>query len=189
MELLLKGKIMKHFIFLILSISAVLVAGCLQFNTVSYKVTMFNENSGEVSIQINDIRSDSETDEAFEEDKTALFETILKSDQFINDMNNEGKFISSRELFVADSKLNGKATYRFDEIGKVEGMIFADGFYYLTFEPSDSIISTNGQIFVTDQYKRIVWDKSIKTLQFEMLSNTFEEGSYRELAPFYQTKK
>ncbi len=189
-KLLSKGNYMKHSLILIsIIISSTIFSGCLQFNTVSYEVTMFTENSGEVKIQINDIRSDAETDEAFEEDKTALFETILGSQQFIDDMNNEGKFISSRDLFVEDGKLNGKGAYRFDEIGKVEGMVYADGFYYITFEPSDSIVSTNGQIFITDQYKRIVWDKSFKTLQFEMLSNPFEEGSYRELAPFYPTKK
>ncbi|MBK7378775.1 MAG: hypothetical protein IPJ03_07180 [Ignavibacteriales bacterium] len=181
---------MKHYLFLILIIiSGTLLSGCLQFKTVSYEVTMFTENSGEVIIQINDIRSDAETDEAFEEDKTALFETILGSQQFIDDMNNEGKFISSRDLFVENGKLNGKGVYRFDEIGKVEGMVYDDEFYYITFEPLDSIVSTNGQIFITDQYKRIVWDKSFKTLKFEMLSNAFELESYRELASFYPTKK
>lgn len=190
MKHLSKGNFMKHYLFLILIIiSGTLLSGCLQFKTVSYEVTMFTENSGEVIIQINDIRSDAETDEAFEEDKTALFETILGSQQFIDDMNNEGKFISSRDLFVENGKLNGKGVYRFDEIGKVEGMVYDDEFYYITFEPLDSIVSTNGQIFITDQYKRIVWDKSFKTLKFEMLSNAFELESYRELASFYPTKK
>lgn len=190
MKLLSKGNFMKRSLFFISIIfCGTMLSGCLQFKTVSYEVTMFTENSGEVLIRINDIRSDAETDEAFEEDKTALFETMLGSQQFIDDMNDEGKFISSRELFVENEKLNGKGKYRFDEIGKVEGMVYADGFYYITFEPSDSIVSTNGQIFITDQYKRIVWDKSFKTLKFEMLSNTFDEGSFRELAPFYQTKK
>lgn len=179
---------MKHLLFFITTIiiSGVMLAGCLQFNTVSYEVTMLTENSGEVKIQINDIRSDAATDEAFEEDKTALFENIAISRQFIEDMNTEGKFISFRELFVEYGKLNGRGIYRFDEIGKVEGMVYADGFYYLTFEPSDSIVSTNGQIFISDQYKRILWDNSFKTLKFEMFSTSFEKESYRELAPFYQ---
>ncbi len=190
MKHLSKGNFMKHYLILIsIIISGIILSGCLQFKTVSYEVTLFTENSGEVIIQINDIRSDAETDEAFEEDKTALFETILGSQQFIDDMNNEGKFISSRDLFVENGKLNGKGVYRFDEIGKVEGMVYDDEFYYITFEPLDSIVSTNGQIFITDQYKRIVWDKSFKTLKFEMLSNAFELESYRELAPFYPTKK
>lgn len=190
MKHLSKGNFMKHYLILIsIIISGTILSGCLQFKTVSYEVTLFTENSGEVIIQINDIRSDAKTDEAFEEDKTALFETILGSQQFIDDMNNEGKFISSRDLFVENGKLNGKGVYRFDEIGKVEGMVYDDEFYYITFEPLDSIVSTNGQIFITDQYKRIVWDKSFKTLKFEMLSNAFELESYRELAPFYPTKK
>lgn len=190
MKHLSKGNFMKHYLILIsIIISGTILSGCLQFKTVSYEVTLFTENSGEVIIQINDIRSDAETDEAFEEDKTALFETILGSQQFIDDMNNEGKFISSRDLFVENGKLNGKGVYRFDEIGKVEGMVYDDEFYYITFEPLDSIVSTNGQIFITDQYKRIVWDKSFKTLKFQMLSNAFELESYRELAPFYPTKK
>lgn len=190
MKHLSKGNFMKHYLILIsIIISGTILSGCLQFKTVSYEVTLFTENSGEVIIQINDIRSDAETDEAFEEDKTALFETILGSQQFIDDMNNEGKFISSRDLFVENGKLNGKGVYRFDEIGKVEGMVYDDEFYYITFEPLDSIVSTNGQIFITDQYKRIVWDKSFKTLKFEMLSNAFELESYRELASFYPTKK
>lgn len=190
MKHLSKGNFMKHYLILIsIIISGTILSGCLQFKTVSYEVTLFTENSGEVIIQINDIRSDAKTDEAFEEDKTALFETILGSQQFIDDMNNEGKFISSRDLFVENGKLNGKGVYRFDEIGKVEGMVYDDEFYYITFEPLDSIVSTNGQIFITDQYKRIVWDKSFKTLKFQMLSNAFELESYRELAPFYPTKK
>lgn len=190
MKHLSKGNFMKHYLILIsIIISGTILSGCLQFKTVSYEVTLFTENSAEVIIQINDIRSDAETDEAFEEDKTALFETILGSQQFIDDMNNEGKFISSRDLFVENGKLNGKGVYRFDEIGKVEGMVYDDEFYYITFEPLDSIVSTNGQIFITDQYKRIVWDKSFKTLKFEMLSNAFELESYRELASFYPTKK
>jgi hypothetical protein len=81
--------------------------------------------------------------------------------------------------------LNAIVNYEFSDISKVEGMQFDDPYYYLTIPPEDSIISTNGQITVTSEYKRIVWDKSIKTLKFKMYSDDTSIEGLTSLAPYY----
>ena len=64
-------------------------------------------------------------------------------------------------------------------------MQFEDPYYYLTIPVEDSIISTNGQITKTSEYKRIVWDKSIKTLKFKMYSDDTNRAGLTSLAPYY----
>ena len=64
-------------------------------------------------------------------------------------------------------------------------MQFEDPNYYLTIPVEDSIISTNGQITKTSEYKRIVWDKSIKTLKFKMYSDDTNRAGLTSLAPYY----
>ena len=71
---------------------------------------------------------------------------ITKSDKLISQLKGEGKDVITRDLFLDNGKLNGKAEYRFNNIEKVEGIRFEDGFYYLTLALDDSVISTNGQI-------------------------------------------
>ncbi len=85
--------------------------------------------------------------------------------------------------------LDGKAEYAFNDINKVEGIRFEDGFYYLTLALDDSVISTNGQIIKSKEYKRILWDKSIKVLKFEMYSSGFDDNTFKALAQFYKPKE
>ena len=144
------------------------ISGCLTFNTISYEVQLDPYGDGTVYVLINDIHSDSFNQKELEEDKKNLFEFLLKSNDFIQQMKDEGKFITKRELFVEDGKLNGKIEYSFDEITNVEGIVYESPYYFLTVAPSDSILSTNGQVMVSKDYKRIVWDNSIKVLKFKM---------------------
>ena len=154
--------------------------GCLTFHRISYELNLEDDLKGKGVIKIYDIRSGAETDSNFEEDKHTLFDYILKSDQFITDMHNEGKDIVSRRLYVKDDALHGEVKLNFDDIKKIEGIAFEDGFYYLTVQPDDSIYSTNGRTIYSEGYKRIVWDKSIKTLMFEMMAADYDEGIYTD---------
>lgn len=160
--------------------------GCLTFHKISYELNIESELEGNGIIKVYDIRSDADTEFEFEEDKNTLFDYMLKSNQFITDMKEEGKNITSRGLFVKDDLLNGEVKFIFNDIRQVEGIAFEDDFYYITMDPEDNIISTNGEIVITEDVKRIIWDKSIKTLLFEVAAVDYDESFYRELAPYYK---
>jgi len=169
-------------VFLVL-ITAVLFNGCLLFQKVSYEITLTDKTKGYAEITFHDIKSDAIGNREFEEDKTALFDYMFKSDDFIQTQADEGKEITARSLFVDDDKLIGKVIYNFTEISTVEGIQYQDGFYFLTLSPKDSIISTNGQIVTSKEYKRIIWDNTFKTLKFEMLPDV-TSSNVRDLKPF-----
>jgi len=163
-----------------------LLQGCLTFHRISYQLNLEGDLNGKGIITIYDIRSGAESDSDFAEDKSTLFDYILKSDQFITDMQNEGKDITSRRLYVKEGILNGETKLNFDDVRKIEGIGFEDGFYYLTVQPDDSIFSTNGKVITSSDYKRIIWDKNVETLMFEMMASDYSDGTYKELAPFYK---
>jgi hypothetical protein len=163
-----------------------LLAGCLTFHKISYELILDDELKGTGIITVFDIRSDAETDDEFEEDKNTLFGYILKDKQFITDMTDEGKDITSRRIFTKDNLLNGEAKFNFNDIRDVEGIAYEDGFYYLTMDLQDSIYSTNGQIVFSEEYKRIIWGKDTKTISFEMIATDFDDMYYRELAPYFK---
>jgi hypothetical protein len=166
----------------------ILLNGCLTFNTISYEVHLSPDGDGTVNVFVNDIRSDAFNQKELDEDKKNLFEFLLKSDNFISQMKDEGKFILSRELLLEDGKLNGKVEYSFNDITNVEGIVYESPYYFLTVAPTDSILSTNGQVMVAEDYKRIVWDNSITVLKFKMFVSQTEGSSLTSMAQFYKEK-
>ena len=173
------NKLLKLFLFFL--ILAVL-NGCLVFHKISYEI---NTENSSATLVISDIRSDAADASSFTEDKSQLFEYHQKSTAFLDSLKKSGRNIISRELFVNNDTLNAKIVYLFNDISKVEGIAFEEGFHFLTIPSDDSILSTNGQVIHSANYKRILWDETIKVLRFEMLGNTFENGEYRSLAPYF----
>jgi len=166
---------------LLLSVS---LQGCLVFNTVSYEVKLEGENSGSVNLQVNDIRSDAINVSELEEDKNQLFNFIWKSDDFVQQMKEEGKLVTDRQLYVLNGKLIGNLSYNFNDITTVEGIQYQDPFYFLTLSPEDSIVSTNGEVIKSEGLKRIMWDNSIKTLKFEMFSANVDSDNLVDLSKY-----
>lgn len=164
------------------------LSGCLTFNTLSYEIILEDESSGRANVIIRDIRSDAANLNDFREDTTKLFNDYLYGDDVLKSLKEEGKDIYSRRLEVEDERLNALAQFYFDDISQIENLIFNEGFYYLTLPLADSVVSTNGQIVISDDYKRILWDKNVDTLKFEMFSISFDDGEYRELAKYYKQK-
>ena len=167
----------------------VLLQGCLVFNSVSYEVDLTDTNSGTVSMNVTDIRSDAMDASELEKDKKQLFEDMLKSDDFLNQMKEQGRNILSRNLYVENGKLNGSVKYSFEDISSVENFVYQDPFYFVTLNPTDSIISTNGEVVVSKDYKRIMWDKSAKTLKFEMFSTETDNANLVELVQYFEKEK
>jgi hypothetical protein len=167
----------------------ILMQGCLLFHSVSYEVNLDDEKSGTVTMQVTDIRSDAMNTSELEEDKKQLFQDLLRSDDFVMQMRDEGKNILDRKLFISDGKLNGKVKYSFDDISKVEGIVYQEPFYFITIPLEDSIVSTNGEIIISEGHKRIMWDNSIKTLKFEMFSADVENGSLVELTKYLEEEE
>lgn len=163
--------------------------GCIVFHSVSYEVNINEDGTGIAKLSIQDINSDAATKEALEEDIKNVMEYALKSKEFIDAMEAEGKRTGSRNIYVEDGKLNATLTYSFVDVSKVEGMQFDDPYYYLTIPPEDSIISTNGQVSKTKEYQRIIWDKSIKTFKFKMFSDDTSRDGLTSLAPYYSEEK
>ncbi|MGQ9798429.1 MAG: hypothetical protein ACUVRG_03920 [Ignavibacterium sp.] len=166
-----------------------LLNGCVLFNTVSYEITMRTETSGSALVIINDISTDANNEEEEQNDINNLFDYALKSSQFITDMESEGKKITNRKLFVEGNKLNAMLSFDFDDLSKVEGIQFDDPYYYLTLGAEDSVVSTNGQLFEYDHYKRIVWDKSIKVLKFTMFSEDTNRKGVKSMSSYYNPGK
>jgi len=52
----------------------------------------------------------------------------------------------------------------------------------------DSLISTNGKLIISKEYKRILWDKNYKQLKFEMYSSGFDNKAFKGLASYYKKK-
>jgi hypothetical protein len=169
--------------FLLISIS---FQGCLTFHRISYKIKLEDELKGKGTIEIYDIRSDAETDGEFEDDKNSLFDYMLKSEEFIFDMRNEGKEVTSRRLYAEDNMLHAEVNFNFKDVKKVEGIEYDGSFYFLTMEHGDSINFTNGEVIISKDYKRILWDKNVETIEFEIIASDYDNGSYRKLAPFYE---
>ena len=178
----------KNLSIIIISFVLVLLAhGCLLMHTVSYEIKPDGSGNGTAVLTIEDFRSDALDATELNEDKKNLFEFMYKSDDFIEQMKEEGKIITSRELFVVNEKLNGIINFGFDDIEIVEGIIYEEPFYFLTLSPEDSIISTNGEVIVSDEYKRIMWDNTVKVLKFKMFSDDVDNGKLVGLAQYYES--
>jgi hypothetical protein len=179
-----------NLVFIILVVLIALVSnGCLVSEKIFYTVKLDGPDKGIVTMQFYNIKSNADSDKEFQEDKDNLFNYILKSDKLVQQLNGQGKDVVSRELYVKDENLDGKAVYKFNDINKVEGIRFEDGFYYLTLALDDSVISTNGQIIKSKEFKRILWDKSFNVLKFEMYSSGFNDSTFKALAQFYKPKE
>jgi len=164
----------------------ILMQGCLVFHSVSYEIIMADAKSGTVTIQVTDIRSDAMNTSELEEDKKQLFQDLLKGDDFVNQMRDEGKNISNRQLYISNGKLNGTVKYSFEDVAKVEGIVYQEPFYFITIPLEDSIISTNGEVIISEGHKRIMWDNSMKTMKFEMFSADVSSGSLVELTKYLE---
>jgi hypothetical protein len=77
---------------------------------VGYDIKIGENGNGSVVMSIEDIKSDAVGNKEFEEDKTALFEHMWKSNAFLEDMKYEGKVITERELYVENDLLMGKSS-------------------------------------------------------------------------------
>jgi hypothetical protein len=163
--------------------------GCLIFNKISYTIKIDKDTTGTATVLVSDIRSDASAGSNLEADKKNLFEYIYKSDDFINQMKDEGKTITNRELFLRGDTLLGKTDFSFRSIFNVEKIQYQDGFYFLTLTLDDSVLTTNGQIIYSKDHKRILWDNSFKTLKFEMLGFPFKKDEYTRLSPFFHPPK
>jgi hypothetical protein len=179
---------MKKFYYLIIILLATVFSGCLIFNKISYKV-ITEGRSGSAEVIFHDIRSDASSPTEFDSDKDYLFNYIWKSDQFIADMKKEGKEITERELFLSNDTLVGRIVFNFDEITNVENLVLEDDFFFLTLPLEDSVVTTNGEIIISQQYKRILWDASFDELTFEILGHSFEEERYRPLGYHFKQIK
>jgi len=161
--------------------------GCLVFEKISYEISINEDKSGSAKIYISDITSDATDTEAFKQDTSALFTFMLKSDEFIEDMKSEGRFITKRKLLVNGGNLDAEVEYDFNNIAGAENIVYEDGFYYLTMDLADSVISTNGEVIKSKTYKRILWDDKQKLLKFAIYSG--ETDAYRKLAPYYKKQE
>lgn len=160
--------------------------GCLVFHTVSYEVKLVDENAGTVRLIVYDIKSDALNVSELEEDKNQLFDFMLKSDDFVQQLKEEGKSVSDRQLFVSGGKLNGSLDYAFSDITAVEGIQYQEPFYFLTLGLEDSVVSTNGAIIYSEGLKRIMWDNSMEILKFEMFSANVESNSLVDLTKYLE---
>ena len=163
-------------------------SGCITFHSVSYEINL-NGEKGTCLISFKDFRTDASSKEELEMDKKNLFDYALKSEAFIKDMESEGKKIISRNLIVENNELNAIVTFEFKDVSNVEGIKFEDPYYYLTIPPEDSIISTNGQIIRTNEYKRIIWDKSMNLIRFKMFGEDTDKKELKSMAQYYLENK
>ncbi|MCG6914335.1 hypothetical protein LJE86_10505, partial [bacterium BMS3Abin03] len=118
-------------------------------HSVSYEINANGKGGGTAVVTVDNIKSDALNSSELNDDKKALFEFMYKSDEFISQMKDEGKEITSRKLYVEDGELNGEVHFKFDSLKNVEGIVYEEPFYYLTLATGDSVISTNGEVIKT----------------------------------------
>lgn len=174
---------------ILVTISSLILSGCIIFHTVSYDVKLDTPTSGITYVTADDMRSDGRTKPDFEKDVKLLYQHMLKSKEFIKEQKESGKYVIDRNLQVENGKLIGSGSYKFDDIGAVEGIKYEGGFHYLNLGLDDSVVATNGEIIRSKDYKRIVWDSTFQELKFTMFSNDFTGSSYKSLAPYYNNNK
>jgi hypothetical protein len=160
--------------------------GCILMHSVSYEINANGKGGGTAVVTVDNIKSDALNSGELNDDKKALFEFMYKSDEFISQMKDEGKEITSRKLYVEDDKLYGEVHFKFESLNNVEGIVYEEPFYYLTLATGDSVISTNGEVIKTDDYKRILWDNSIKVLKFRMFSDSVDSGNLTGMAQYFK---
>jgi hypothetical protein len=171
--------------FLLFVLFSLTFNGCLLFKTVSYEISITDELKGKSLVIIEDISTDAENDEELNNDRDFVFNYAAQSNEFIKDLESEGKKIVSRKLFLEGNKLNAMVTYEFDNITEAESIYYDPPYYFLNLSPEDSIISTNGQIFEYEDYKRILWDNSIRILKFKIFSEQTNRSGVKSLAPYF----
>jgi hypothetical protein len=182
----------KHYYYRLLLVvftTSLILNGCIIFHQISYDVKLDTPTSGVASISADDMRSDAKSKPDLEKDKKNLFQHMLKSKEFVEEQKASGKYVIDRNLYIDGGKLMGEGSYKFDDISAVEGIKYEGGFHYLNLGLDDSVISTNGEIIRSKDYKRIVWDSTFSELKFTMFSNDFTGSQYKSLAPFYEDKK
>ena len=162
---------------------------CLVFKSVSYEIDLSDSKSGIVNMKFTDIRSDATNTTQLEADKKQLFQDMLKSDEFVEQNRDQGKNIIDRKLYISEGKLDGTVQYSFDDISNVENLVYQEPFYYVTFGLQDSIISTNGEVIVSEGRKRIMWDNSMKTLKFKWFSTDTDNSDLVELVQYLDKEK
>lgn len=175
---------MKNILYLFIILLVINSGGCLIFHTVKYEIKLETKTTGTVKVTFADIQSDSENEEGLNEDKGYLFDYALKSNEFLLGMKEEGKEIISRRLFEKENKLYGEAVYKFNDINGVENIYYDEGLYYLTLPADEIIHSTNGEVFEFQEYKRIIWDDSFETLEFELLDSQFAKTKKQPLLKY-----
>lgn len=170
-------------------IGGLLLEGCLVGHKIVYQIDVNSHGRGVATVTYTDIRSNAANETDLDKDKNTLFSYMIKSNQFVSDMKKEGKEIISRKLYLENGKLNGKASYRFEKISDVENLSYEDNFYYVTLQPDDSVITTNGVILRSSSFKRILWDSTFTSLQFEILTEPAEDAKLTDMAQFYDANE
>jgi len=97
---------------------SLLTNGCLIFHSVAYEIKPPKNGTSSATVIVEDIRTDALNSDELKMDKENLFDFMYKSDEFIDQMKDEGKTITSRELTVQDGKLYGKIFFNFDDFQK-----------------------------------------------------------------------
>lgn len=174
---------------LVIITASFLMEGCLVFQKMSYVIDLESNTKGKATVYIYDIMSNPLDSDDFSADQKNLFEYSLKSKEFLSQMASEGRNIKTRDLFLSGDTLNAKVTFTFEELNKVEGITYEDGFFYLTLTPEDSVVSTNGEVINSNKYKRILWDSNAKQLTFEMLGYEKKEPEFKTLSPYLKQYK
>ena len=179
----------KIFSLILLLFFASFFYGCLIFHKMSYTITIDKDTTGTAIVLVSDIRSDASPGSNLEADKKNLFEYIYKSPDFISQLKDEGKYVTNRELFVNGDTLFGRTDFSFQNIFNVNKIRYEDGYYYLTLDLDDSVLTTNGETIISKDYKRILWRNNLKILKFEMMGNSFKKDEYTRLSSFFKPPK
>ncbi|MCU7496695.1 MAG: hypothetical protein HF314_06660 [Ignavibacteria bacterium] len=163
------------------------MSGCLVGNRIVYNIVPNQGGKGTATVYYMNIRSDATDSQQFQEDQRLIFDYMLKSREFLKERRDKGQDITSRELYLENGQLNGKATYKFEKLSDVEKTLsYEDGFYFLTLALDDSVITTNGEIIKSSNYKRILWDDKVDTLKFEISIEPAQGTQLKDLAPLYK---
>lgn len=164
------------------------LSGCYFSETIETRISLHGQVSPKATVFIE--YSNISSAEADLDDVKTDFEELLKAwqgDEYLLDRAEEGLFVKSRELFIRDGKIVGRATgimkdiddtYKFWEIEDEKIMLFDD-------ESGDyELVETNGKILKTDKNILIVWPKEATELRWaQRLSEKSKSESFDKNQP------
>jgi hypothetical protein len=176
-------------LFVLLVFVAAFFTSCLTVEKKTYVFELDGKNSGTLTITWENIMSElDEGEDVSEEDFDELVNSYLNGDEIESQY--PDATIVSKDLYVQNNKLYGKAVIKFDDLAEVKLYKYdKKGPYMLSMSSFSETYSYGNGTYGGDVMPVIFWDKKSKRLEFTTTVTEPNEDDNVSLAPSYNKWK